>query len=108
MHAVLVTLSTSVAMLLLSTTLVDVLLLSFMRNSAYYKFDKYEDDEERINDILENLEYKDVPPEEKERLAQQAESLRVAEVDWKGLFTATLAGQPREVDPNLFSVKRSG
>ena len=42
LHAVILQLTTSVAMLLLSTTIMDIVLTRFMVNREYYKFVKYE------------------------------------------------------------------
>jgi len=77
-NTVLIQLTTSLALLALATTVVDILLLHFMKNKAYYQAIKYQDDEDALNTIGNKAE--------RDALLKETGGL-----DYKALLTGGLA-----------------
>lgn len=104
LHAVIIQLTTSVAMLLLSTTIMDIVLTKFLLNSEYYRFVKYEQDEERLNQMENYLASADnLSAEEKQARLDHAMNLRQESgLDWKAAFTGGMCSGAPEVPEDLF------
>jgi len=104
MHAVIIQLTTSVAMLLLSTTMMDILMTRFMLNRDYYKFVKYEQEEEQLN-ALERYISSAEHLSQAERQSRLDHAMRLREqsgVDWGAAFSAGLCSSAPEVPNDLF------
>jgi len=98
MHAVIIQLTTSIAMLLLSTTIMDILLTKFMLNRDYYKFVKYEQEEEQLNALESYIaQAQHLTEEEKQQRLQYAIQLREESgVDWKAAISGGLCSNVDE------------
>jgi len=102
-----VQIATSIALVFVSTAIMDVILTKMMKNRAYYQFVKYEDDEDRLATLVQQLKMsKHLSPKEKENRVNEIEELRRRNgMDWWALLTLGLYSNPHhEVDPSLFSV----
>jgi hypothetical protein len=83
-------LSQSVLLLFMSSTLVDMVLMRFMSNSSYFNYVKYENDDERINELIHAIECSDLPEgKKKDRIAKAKAMASVdgSNLDWKKLYT---------------------
>lgn len=102
----LVQIATSMALVFVSTAIIDFILTNLMKNSAYYRFVKYEDDEDRIAMLVQELKKsKHLSPEQKNvRLARIEELRKRNGMDWWALFTLGQYADPRsDVDQSLFT-----
>jgi hypothetical protein len=97
-------LSTSVAMIFVSTTIVDMILTKLMTNREYYKFVKYADAEESFAALEGYLrDREDLSSEEKEKRIKTILALKAdAGVDWTLLTSCGGSSAAPDVDPNIF------
>jgi hypothetical protein len=101
-------LTTSIAMVLVSTTIVDAIITHLMTNRQYYQHIKYQDDDECLQDLVDYLENADIPKEEKERRLANALALKESTgVDWKKICTLGTDTAAPDVPHDLFATKVS-